>query len=81
MPIQNTIRYAKLTDNFAFKKAFASEQMKYLLCALLNIFLKPKLKHPITKVYLENPYIPGKTKKRERLFWTSIARIQRKTSS
>jgi hypothetical protein len=48
--------------------------VKYLLCALLNIFLKPKLKHPIAKVYIENPYIPGKaTTSTSRRFTRSIS--------
>jgi predicted transposase/invertase (TIGR01784 family) len=55
-------RYAELTDDFVFKKAFASEEDKDLLIALLNIFLKPKLTYPVKDVRIENPYVKGKIK-------------------
>jgi len=51
--------YADLTQDFVFKKAFASEQDKELLISLLNAFLERKLKHPITDVTIKNPYIQG----------------------
>jgi predicted transposase/invertase (TIGR01784 family) len=54
--------YAELTDDFVFKKAFASEEDKDLLIALLNVFLEPKLKYPVKDVHIENPYIKGETK-------------------
>jgi len=53
--------YAKLTLDFAFKKAFASESDKDLLIALLNAFLERKLACPITDVLIKNPYIQGQT--------------------
>jgi len=53
--------YADLTQDFVFKKAFASEQDKELLINLLNAFLECKLKHPITDVTIKNPYIQGET--------------------
>jgi len=55
-------RYAELTDDFVFKKAFASEEDKDLLIALLNVFLEPKLKYPVKDVHIENPYVKGETK-------------------
>jgi len=55
--------YADLTQDFVFKKAFASEQDKELLINLLNAFLERKLKHPITDVTIKNPYIQGETLK------------------
>ena len=55
-------KFAQLTLDFAFKKIFASEEDKDLLIALLNIFLKKKLAHPITNVVIKNPYIAGQTK-------------------
>jgi predicted transposase/invertase (TIGR01784 family) len=59
---QPQCRYAELTDDFVFKKAFGSEEDKDLLIALLNVFLKPKLAHPVKDVHIENPYVKGKTK-------------------
>jgi len=53
--------YADLTQDFVFKKAFASEQDKELLISLLNAFLERKLKHPIMDVTIKNPYIQGET--------------------
>jgi len=53
--------FADLTQDFVFKKAFASEQDKELLINLLNAFLERKLKHPITDVTIKNPYIQGET--------------------
>jgi len=55
--------YANLTQDFVFKKAFASEQDKELLISLLNAFLERKLRHPITDVNIKNPYIQGETPK------------------
>jgi len=55
-------KYADLTDDFAFKKVFATEEDKDLLICLLNTFLKRKLAHPITDVAIQNPYIQGQTK-------------------
>ena len=55
-------KYAQLTLDFPFKKAFASEERKDLLIALLNTFLEEKLAHPITEVAIQNPYIQGQTK-------------------
>jgi len=54
--------YAELTNDFVFKKAFASEEDKDLLIALLNVFLEPKLVHPVKDVHIENPYVKGETK-------------------
>jgi len=54
-------KYAKLTLDFTFKKAFASEEDKDLLIALLNAFLERKLAYPITDVLIKNPYIQGQT--------------------
>ena len=54
-------RYAQLTVDFIFKKAFASEEDKELLIALLNVFLAEVLKHPIEDVRIKNPYIQGQT--------------------
>jgi len=48
--------YADLTLDLPFKKAFASEEDKELLIALLNAFLEKKLKQPITDVVIKNPY-------------------------
>ena len=55
-------RYAQLTLDFAFKKAFGTEQDKDLLIALLNAFLERKLPSPIIDVHIANPYVPGKTR-------------------
>jgi len=55
-------RYARLTEDVPFKKAFATEDDKELLITLLNIFLAKKLALPIKDVFIKNPYIPGKTK-------------------
>ncbi len=51
--------YADLTLDLPFKKAFASEEDKELLIALLNAFLEKKLKQPITDVVIKNPYVKG----------------------
>ena len=55
-------RYAQLTLDFPFKKAFATQGEEELLIALLNAFLEKKLAHPITEVAIQNPYIQGQTK-------------------
>ena len=54
-------KYAKLTEDFAFKKVFASEEAKELLIALLNAFLERKLVSPIKEVFIKNPYIKGQS--------------------
>ncbi len=51
--------YADLTLDLPFKKAFATEEDKDLLIALLNAFLEKKLKQPITDVVIKNPYVKG----------------------
>jgi predicted transposase/invertase (TIGR01784 family) len=55
-------KYAQLTLDFPFKKAFATQGDEDLLIALLNAFLEKKLAHPITQVVIQNPYIQGQTK-------------------
>ncbi len=51
--------YAELTLDLPFKKAFATEEDKDLLIALLNAFLEKKLKQPIADVVIKNPYVKG----------------------
>jgi len=55
-------KYAQLTLDFPFKKAFATEGEEDLLIAMLNAFLEKKLSNPITEVVIQNPYIQGQTK-------------------
>jgi predicted transposase/invertase (TIGR01784 family) len=55
-------KYAQLTLDFPFKKAFATQGEEDLLIALLNTFLEKKLAHPIMDVAIQNPYIQGQTK-------------------
>ncbi|MDR2581463.1 MAG: Rpn family recombination-promoting nuclease/putative transposase, partial [Fibromonadaceae bacterium] len=55
-------RYAKLTLDLTFKKAFASKKYSDLLITLLNTFLKKKLAHPIKAIRINNPYVQGETK-------------------
>ena len=55
-------RFAPLTLDFTFKKAFANEQSKELLLFLLNTFLAEKLKSPIKEVTLINNEQLGKTR-------------------
>ncbi len=55
-------KYAQLTLDFPFKKAFATEGEEELLIAMLNAFLEKKLSHPITEVVIQNPYIQGQTR-------------------
>jgi len=55
-------RFANLTLDMPFKKAFGSETEKEPLIATLNACLERKLKCPITDVDIKNPYIAGQTK-------------------
>ena len=56
-------RYAQLTNDHAFKKAFATEGDEEQLAKMLNVFLEKKLAHPIKNVTIKNPYMPGEMKK------------------
>jgi predicted transposase/invertase (TIGR01784 family) len=56
-------KFAPLTLDFTFKKAFASERSKNLLLFLLNAFLAEKLKCPIREVKLVRNEMTGKTKR------------------
>jgi len=51
--------FAELTLDLPFKKAFASEDDKELLIAMLNAFLEKKLGRPIADVVIKNPYVKG----------------------
>jgi len=55
-------KFAPLTLDFTFKKAFASEQSTGLLLFLLNTFLAEKLKSPIKEVSIINNEQLGKTR-------------------
>ncbi|MDR2556023.1 MAG: Rpn family recombination-promoting nuclease/putative transposase [Fibromonadaceae bacterium] len=55
-------KFAPLTLDFTFKKAFANEQSTELLLFLLNTFLAEKLKSPIKKVSIINSEQLGKTR-------------------
>jgi len=57
-------KFAPLTLDFTFKKAFASEQCKELLLFLLNTFLKRVLKKTITDVKIIHTVQLGKTKRK-----------------
>jgi len=50
MPKSKHPKFAPLTLDSTFKKAFASERSKNLLLFLLNAFLAEKLKRPIKEV-------------------------------
>jgi len=56
-------KFAPLTLDFTFKKAFASERSKNLLLFLLNAFLAEKLKSPIKEVRLVRNEMQGKTRR------------------
>jgi len=55
-------KFAPLTLDFTFKKAFANEQSTELLLFLLNTFLAEKLKSPIKEVSIINNEQLGKTR-------------------
>jgi predicted transposase/invertase (TIGR01784 family) len=55
-------KFAPLTLDFTFKKAFANEQCTELLLFLLNTFLAEKLKSPIKEVSIINNEQLGKTR-------------------
>jgi len=57
-------KFAPLTLDFTFKKAFANEQCKDLLLFLLNTFLKRVLKKPIKDVKIIHTALLGKTKRK-----------------
>jgi len=57
-------KFAPLTLDFTFKKAFASEQCKELLLFLLNTFLMRVLKKPIVDVKIIHTVQLGKTKRK-----------------
>jgi len=57
-------KFAPLTLDFTFKKAFANEQCKDLLLFLLNTFLKRVLKKPIRDVKIIHTALLGRTKKK-----------------
>jgi len=57
-------KFAPLTLDFTFKKAFANEQCKDLLLFLLNTFLKQVLKKPIKDVKIIHTALLGRTKKK-----------------
>jgi len=57
-------KFAPLTLDFTFKKAFANEQCKNLLLFLLNTFLKRVLKKPIKDVKIIHTALLGKTKRK-----------------
>jgi len=57
-------RFAPLTLDSTFKKAFANEQCTELLLFLLNTFLAEKLKSPIKEASIINSELFGKTKLR-----------------
>jgi len=59
---QKLPKFAPLTLDFTFKKAFANEQSTELLLFLLNTFLAEKLKSPIKKVSIINSEQLGKTR-------------------
>jgi len=61
-PLMPKGKYAQLTLDFPFKKAFGTQGDEDLLIAMLNAFLEKKLAHPITEVAIQNPYIQGQTK-------------------
>jgi predicted transposase/invertase (TIGR01784 family) len=56
-------KFAPLTLDFTFKKAFASEQCKDLLLFLLNTFLEKVLKEPIKDVNIIHTVQTGKTRR------------------
>ena len=55
-------KFAPLTLDSTFKKAFANEQSTELLLFLLNTFLAEKLKSPIKEVININHELFGKTR-------------------
>jgi len=55
-------KFAPLTLDSTFKKAFANEQCTELLLFLLNTFLAEKLKSPIKEASIINSELFGKTK-------------------
>jgi predicted transposase/invertase (TIGR01784 family) len=55
-------RFAPLTLDFTFKKAFANQRCTELLLFLLNTFLAERLKSPIEKVSVLNGEQLGKTR-------------------
>jgi len=57
-------KFAPLTLDFTFKKAFANEQCKDLLLFLLNTFLKRVLKKPIKDVKIIHTALLGRTKRK-----------------
>jgi len=54
-------RFANLTFDMPFKKAFGSESEKEPLIATLNVCLEKKLAYPVADVEILNPYIAGET--------------------
>ncbi|GBU23718.1 hypothetical protein R83H12_00337 [Fibrobacteria bacterium R8-3-H12] len=57
-------KFAPLTLDFTFKKAFANEQSKELLLFLLNTFLRRVLKKPIIDVKIIHTVQTGKTRRK-----------------
>jgi len=57
-------KFAPLTLDFTFKKAFANEQCKDLLLFLLNTFLKRVLRKPIKDVKIIHTAQLGRTKRK-----------------
>ncbi|GBU23929.1 hypothetical protein R83H12_00548 [Fibrobacteria bacterium R8-3-H12] len=57
-------KFAPLTLDFTFKKAFASERSKELLLFLLNTFLRRVLKKPIVDVKIIHTVQTGKTRRK-----------------
>ncbi|MDR2555603.1 MAG: PD-(D/E)XK nuclease family transposase, partial [Fibromonadaceae bacterium] len=57
-------KFAPLTLDFTFKKAFANEQSTELLLFLLNTFLKRVLKKTIIDVKVIHTVQLGKTRKK-----------------
>jgi len=57
-------KFAPLTLDFTFKKAFANEQSTELLLFLLNTFLKRVLKKPIIEVKIIHTVQLGRTRKK-----------------
>jgi hypothetical protein len=69
MPIPKKPRFAPLTLDFTFKKAFANQRSTELLLFLLNTFLAEKLKSPIKEASIINGEQLGKARaKRNAIF-------------
>ncbi len=62
-------KFAPLTLDFTFKRAFANERSKNLLLFLLNAFLAEKLKHPIKEVKIGRNELLGRTMRKRGAFF------------